>query len=60
MTLFEVDEAAPRIREEVAPHADITVGAIFDPELEGKIRGIRRRHGRLAESTDDRTQAEIR
>lgn len=38
MTLFEVDEAATRIREEVAPDADITVGAIFDPALEGKFR----------------------
>ena len=38
MTLFEVDEAATRIREEVASDADIIVGAIFDPGLEGKFR----------------------
>jgi cell division protein FtsZ len=38
MTLFEVDEAATRIREEVDSDADIIVGAIFDPALEGKFR----------------------
>ncbi|MHA6642380.1 cell division protein FtsZ [Mesorhizobium sp. A623] len=38
MTLFEVDEAATRIREEVDADADIIVGAIFDKSLEGKFR----------------------
>ena len=38
MTLFEVDEAATRIREEVYDDADIIVGAIFDKQLEGKFR----------------------
>jgi cell division protein FtsZ len=38
MTLFEVDEAATRIREEVDDDADIIVGAIFDRALEGKFR----------------------
>lgn len=38
MTLFEVDEAATRIREEVDANADIIVGAIFDPALSGKFR----------------------
>ncbi len=38
MTLFEVDEAATRIREEVDADADIIVGAIFDRELAGKFR----------------------
>ena len=38
MTLFEVDEAASRIREEVDDDADIIVGAIFDQALEGKFR----------------------
>ena len=38
MTLFEVDEAATRIREEVDDDADIIVGAIFDQALEGKFR----------------------
>jgi cell division protein FtsZ len=38
MTLFEVDEAATRIREEVDIDADIIVGAIFDEALQGKFR----------------------
>jgi cell division protein FtsZ len=38
MTLFEVDEAATRIREEVDADANIIVGAIFDQALEGKFR----------------------
>ncbi|MFD2258374.1 cell division protein FtsZ [Chelativorans composti] len=38
MTLFEVDEAATRIREEIGDDADIIVGAIFDDKLEGRFR----------------------
>ena len=38
MTLFEVDEAATRISEEVDPDANIIVGATFDESLEGIIR----------------------
>ncbi|MBD8554170.1 cell division protein FtsZ [Rhizobium sp. CFBP 8762] len=38
MTLFEVDEAASRIRDEVYEDANIVVGAIFDQELAGKFR----------------------
>ena len=38
MTLFEVDEAATRVREEVDADADIIVGAIFDAALEGRFR----------------------
>ncbi len=38
MTLFEVDEAATRIREEVYDEADIVVGAIFDRTLDGTFR----------------------
>ena len=38
MTLFEVDEAANRIREEVDPDANIIFGSTFSKELEGKIR----------------------
>jgi cell division protein FtsZ len=38
MTLFEVDEAATRIREEVDDDADIIVGAIFDGALAGTFR----------------------
>ncbi len=38
MTLFEVDEAANRIRDEVDPEANIIFGSTFDQALEGKIR----------------------
>jgi cell division protein FtsZ len=38
MTLFEVDAAATRIREEADQDANIIVGAIFDESLEGIVR----------------------
>jgi cell division protein FtsZ len=38
LTLFEVDEAATRIREEVDQDANIIVGATFDEVLDGIIR----------------------
>ncbi|UVK36242.1 cell division protein FtsZ [Mesorhizobium sp. AR10] len=38
LTLFEVDEAATRIREEVDQDANIILGATFDEDLEGVIR----------------------
>ncbi|WP_273755131.1 cell division protein FtsZ [Bartonella sp. MM73XJBT.G] len=38
MTLFEVDEAANRIREEVDADANVIFGAIDDESLEGVIR----------------------
>ena len=38
LTLFEVDEAATRIREEVDQDANIIVGATFDETLDGVIR----------------------
>ena len=38
LTLYEVDEAATRIREEVDQDANIIVGATFDETLEGIIR----------------------
>ena len=38
LTLFEVDQAASRIREEVDPDANIIVGATFDDSLAGIIR----------------------
>ncbi|AYD01509.1 cell division protein FtsZ [Neorhizobium sp. NCHU2750] len=53
LTLFEVDEAATRIREEVDPDANIILGATFDEALEGLIRvsvvatGIDRAHGEV-------------
>jgi cell division protein FtsZ len=38
LTLFEVDEAASRIREEADQDANIIVGATFDDRLEGIVR----------------------
>jgi cell division protein FtsZ len=38
MTLFEVDEAANRIRDEVDPDANIIFGSTFDEALQGHIR----------------------
>lgn len=38
MKLYEVDEAATRIREEVDSEANIIVGATFDEALEGTMR----------------------
>lgn len=38
LTLYEVDEAASRIREEVDASANIILGATFDQSLDGKIR----------------------
>jgi cell division protein FtsZ len=38
MTLFEVDEAANRIRDEVDPDANIIFGSTFDEKLAGRMR----------------------
>jgi cell division protein FtsZ len=38
LTLYEVDEAANRIRSEVDPEANIIVGSTFDSSLDGKMR----------------------
>lgn len=38
LTLFEVDEAANRIRSEVNSEANILVGSALNPELDGKMR----------------------
>ncbi len=38
LTLFEVDEAANRIRDEVDPEAHIIFGSTFEDDLEGRIR----------------------
>jgi cell division protein FtsZ len=38
LTLYEVDEAATRIREEVDANANIILGATFDNSLEGTMR----------------------
>ena len=38
MTLFEVDEACNRIRDEVDPNANIIFGSTFDDKMEGRMR----------------------
>jgi cell division protein FtsZ len=38
LTLYEVDEAASRVRQEADADANIIVGATFDDELDGSIR----------------------
>ena len=38
LTLFEVDEAVNRVRAEVDSEAELIIGAITDPTLDGKIR----------------------
>lgn len=38
MTLYEVDEAANRIRDEVDPEANIIFGSTYDEKLNGSIR----------------------
>ena len=44
MTLFEVDEAANRIREEVDPEANIIFGSTFDEKLDRQDAHLGRRH----------------
>lgn len=61
MTLYEVDEAATRIREEVDQDANIILGATFDDAVEGAIRvsvvatGIDREHSTI-ENNEARLQ----
>ncbi|MBB4377057.1 cell division protein FtsZ [Bradyrhizobium sp. SBR1B] len=38
LTLFEIDQAASRIREEADQDANIIIGAAFDEQLEGTVR----------------------
>ena len=38
LKLFEVDEAVNKVRAEVDPDAELIIGAITDPQLDGKIR----------------------
>jgi cell division protein FtsZ len=38
MTLYEVDEAANRIREEVDPEANIIFGSTFNEKMNGRMR----------------------
>ncbi len=38
LTLYEVDEAASRVRQEVDPEANIIVGATYDPAMGERVR----------------------
>lgn len=38
ITLYEVDEAANQIREQVDPEANIIFGSTFDPNMDGNLR----------------------
>jgi len=38
LTLFEVDEAVNKVRAEVDPEAELIIGAITDPAMDGKMR----------------------
>ncbi len=64
LTLFEVDEAANRIREEVDPDANIIFGAIFDESMEGRMRvsvvatGIEAPQSRAEKGTETAAQPE--
>src|SRR5690606_3533500 len=60
LTLFEVDEAATRIREEVDPDANIILGATFEESLEGVIRVSVVATGIDNEAREDTTPAELR
>lgn len=57
MTLFEVDEAANRIRQEVDPEANIIFGSTFDEKMEGVIRVSVVATGIDADSTHHRSAA---
>ncbi len=64
MTLYEVDEAANRIRDEVDPEANIIFGSTFDEKLNGTIRvsvvatGIGPAHQTKSTKTQEAVKAE--
>ncbi len=66
LTLFEVDEAANRIRDELHPEANIIFGSAFDENLAGSIRvsivatGINGAAMAMAVETEDKAELEIR
>ena len=65
LTLYELDEAATRIREEVDSDANIILGATFDEGLEGTIRvsvvatGIDQPAGEIPISATEQRIAEV-
>ncbi len=59
MTLFEVDEAANRIREEVDVDANIIFGSTFDEKLDGLMRVSVVATGIAAENSNARTKPQM-
>ncbi len=59
LTLFEVDETANRIREEIDPEANIIFGSAFDPSLKGRMRVSVVATGIKARQTEQPKQAPI-
>jgi cell division protein FtsZ len=66
LTLYEVDEAATRIREEVDPDANIILGATFDDSLEGTMRvsvvatGLSQEAGSEADQSEGNEEQPVR
>ncbi len=62
MTLYEVDEAASRVRQEVDPEANIIVGATFDDNLGDRVRVsiVASGMSRLSEGASAASPAELR
>ncbi|MGB0635445.1 MAG: cell division protein FtsZ [Paracoccaceae bacterium] len=66
LTLFELDEAANRIREEVDPDANIIVGSTLDTSLDGKMRvsvvatGIDANYVELKNTDDTEDKTEVK
>jgi len=60
LTLFELDEAANRIRDEVDPEANIIDGSTLDPTMDGSMRvsvvatGIEAQHNNNSSSNDEK------
>ena len=65
MTLYEIDEVASRIRQEVDPNANIIVGATFDDNLSGYLRvslvasGLNNAHPQSMHQEADQRRTEI-
>ncbi|MGI4851795.1 MAG: cell division protein FtsZ [Janthinobacterium lividum] len=59
MTLFEVDEAANRVREEVDPDANIILGSTFDENMQGRIRVSVVATGIAMEGAQKKTSAQM-
>lgn len=58
MTLFEVDEAANRVREEVDPDANIIFGSTFEESMQGRIRVSVVATGIAQESTRQKSKSD--